>query len=787
MQRKTVTMLVALLMLSAIPLNVSADENDDIPTNAASTGVHDSLVAALAHADLVATLQGDGPFTVFAPTDDAFAAAGIDLTTFDTDEENATLSDILLYHVYSGAVNAADVTDGLTVTMVNGDEASFTVTNGTVMIGDATVTTADVTSSNGIIHVIDTVLMPPADVAPQGEICYNIVTHMIVPGSDATECESYMYLENYEMNGQNVTGCYNSVTHQVTNVSQAICEGYMWTPAVDIAMTAMATGIHSSLVAALSKADLVTTLQGDGPFTVFAPTDQAFTDAGIDLDSFTTDEEIAALADILLYHVYSGAVNAADVTDGLTVTMVNGDDASFTVTADAVMVGDATVTLADVPASNGVIHVIDTVLMPPADLVNDIPTIASGTGVHTALVAALSKADLVTTLQGVGPFTVFAPTDQAFTDAGIDLDAFTTDEDIAVLADILLYHVYSVPVMADMVTDGMVVTMVNGDDASFTVSTDGTVMIGDATVTAADVIASNGVIHVIDKVLMPPVELVDIPSIAVGTGVHDSLVAALTKANLVTTLQGDGPFTVFAPTDQAFTDAGIDLDSFTTDEEIATLADILLFHVYSGAVNAADVTDGLTVTMVNGDDASFTVSDGTVMVGDATVTIADVMASNGVVHVIDKVLMPPADVITCDVTIGISSDGYAFSPASVTIQVNQTVCWQWTDAEMAHNVKEVDGMKSTTYVTDGITSGAPGVNVDFSHTFTEDTVFYYVCEPHMSLDMFGKVTVGDGGIVAPVVSDDKEEENTPGFLGVTMILATLGAVLYSRSNRDEEL
>ena len=692
----------------------------------------------------------------------------------------------MLYHVYSGAVNAADVTDGLTVTMVNGDEASFTVTNGTVMIGDATVTTADVASSNGIIHVIDTVLMPPADVAPQGEICYNIVTHMIVPGSGATECESYMYLENYEMNGQNVTGCYNSVTHQVTNVSQAICEGYMWTPAVDIAMTAMATGIHSSLVAALSKADLVTTLQGDGPFTVFAPTDQAFTDAGIDLDSFTTDEEIAALADILLYHVYSGAVNAADVTDGLTVTMVNGDDVSFTVTADAVMVGAATVTLADVPASNGVIHVIDTVLMPPADLVNDIPTIASGTGVHTALVAALSKADLVTTLQGDGPFTVFAPTDQAFTDAGIDLDSFTTDEEIAALADILLYHVYSGAVNAADVTDGLTVTMVNGDDASFTV-TDGTVMVGDATVTAADVIASNGVIHVIDTVLMPPVELVDIPSIAVGTGVHDSLVAALTKADLVSTLQGDGPFTVFAPTDQAFTDAGIDLDSFTTDEEIATLADILLFHVYSGAVNAADVTDGLTVTMVNGDDASFTVADGTVMVGDATVTTADVMASNGVVHVIDKVLMPPADVITCDVTIGISSDGYAFSPASVTIQVNQTVCWQWNDAEMAHNVKEVDGMKSTTYVTDGITSGAPEVNVDFSHTFTEDTVFYYVCEPHMSLDMFGKVTVGDGGIVAPVVSDDKEEENTPGFLGVTMILATLGAVLYSRSNRDEEL
>ena len=315
MQIKTVSMLVALLLLSALPLNVAADENDDIPTNAMSTGVHDSLVAALTHADLVTTLQGDGPFTVFAPTDDAFTAAGIDLSTFDTDEENATLVDILLYHVYSGAVNAADVTDGLTVTMVNGDEASFTVTNGTVMVGDATVTTADVASSNGIIHVIDKVLMPPEGII--NEICYNTVTHTIVPGSDATECESYMYLEDYEMNGQNVTGCYNSVTHKVSNVSQAICEGYMWAPAVDIAMTAMATGIHSSLVAALTKADLVTTLQGDGPFTVFAPTDQAFTDAGIDLDSFTTDEEIATLADILLFHVYSGAVNAADVKKGI--------------------------------------------------------------------------------------------------------------------------------------------------------------------------------------------------------------------------------------------------------------------------------------------------------------------------------------------------------------------------------------------------------------------------------------------------------------------------------------
>ena len=749
MQRKTVSLLVALLMLSAVPLNASADENDDIPTNASSTGVHDSLVAALAHADLVTTLQGDGPFTVFAPTDDAFAAAGIDLTTFDTDEENATLTDILLYHVYSGAVNAADVTDGLTVTMLNGDEASFTVTDDAVMIGDATVTTADVQSSNGVIHVIDKVLMPPADL-------------------------------------------------------------------VDIPTVASDTGIHTALVAALSKADLVTTLQGVGPFTVFAPTDQAFTDAGIDLDAFTTDEDIAVLADILLYHVYSGPVMADMVTDGMVVTMVNGDDASFTVSTDgSVMIGDATVTSADVMASNGVIHVIDKVLMPPTEVDPDIPTVASGTGVHTALVAAVVQAGLLETLQGDGPFTLFAPTDDAFVDAGIDLSDFETEEGLATLTDILLYHVALGAVTSDMLSDGMVVNMVNEDGVTFTINSDG-VMVNDATVTMADVAASNGVIHVIDKVLMPPpageicynmnthtivagatqsecgaymyvedyemngesitgcyngvthavsdvsqeicesymwTPAVNIVNTASGTTIHNSFVAAITQAGLFTTLNGNDEYTVFAPTDEAFAAAGIDLDALDTPEGKEILANILLYHVVPGKIMSTDLADGQSnVTTANGDTLLIYVSDVLgVMVGDglAMVTLADVPASNGVIHVIDKVLMPPADQVeqnetssdNCDLTIGISSDGYAFSPASVTIDVGQTVCWKWTNESMAHNVKQVDEMKSDTFVDGGISSGEAAKTVDFQMTFTDDTTFYYACEPHVSVDMFGKITV----------------------------------------------
>ena len=188
-------------------------------------------------------------------------------------------------------------------------------------------------------------------------------------------------------------------------------------------------------------------------------------------------------------------------------------------------------------------------------------------------------------------------------------------------------------------------------------------------------------------------ETKDIPDNAAATGVHESLVAALSHANLTETLGGDGPFTVFAPTDAAFAAAGIDLASFDTDEENATLVDILTYHVYAGSVESSAVTDGLTVTMLNGDDATFTVADGAVSIGDATVTLADVPVSNGVIHVIDKVLMPPADEPSipegCDYVIGIDDTGLAYDNIDLAIEVGQTVCWIWDGESMAHNVAEI--------------------------------------------------------------------------------------------------
>jgi uncharacterized surface protein with fasciclin (FAS1) repeats len=391
-------------------------------------------------------------------------------------------------------------------------------------------------------------------------------------------------------------------------------------------------------------------------------------------------------------------------------------------------------------------------------------------------------------LQADGPFTVFAPTDDAFAAAGIDLSTFDTEEENATLADILLYHVVSGEVTASAVTDGMNAEALNGDDLSFTV-TDGVVMVNDATVTSADVMASNGVIHVIDKVLMPPADLGDIPTVAQGTGIHTSLVAAVTQADLVATLQGDGPFTVFAPTDDAFAAAGIDLEALDTDEGKAALTDILLYHVVAGEVPSSAVTDGLVAAAVNGDDLSFTVGD-SVMVNDATVVLADVPASNGVIHVIDKVLMPPADEPVlpdgCDYVVGVDDSGYAYDAPDLAIDVGQTVCWIWEDESMAHNVAQIANEGDTTRMLGGKYSGMSMTSVDYRVTFDKDQTFLYICEPHATMDMVGKVVVGTGVMeVVDEPDDDTESNSVPGFTAGLSGMALAAAVIMFGGRKSE--
>ena len=614
-----------------------------------------NLVSALLAADelegvdLVGVLGGEGPFTVFAPTNEAFIALlesldGYDsLEDFDTDEERELLVKILTYHVVAGvAAQSGDLSDGQAITTFQGEDVTVSL-NGGVFIGDATdadaeVVTPDVLASNGVVHVINKVLIPQE----------------VLDALSGTEPEE---------------------------------EGTL----VDLVIETEALSI---LEAAVIKAGLAETLSSEGPFTVFAPTDDAFLalldilgDDYNSLDDFDTEEEIALLTDILLYHVLAAEVLAADLAAGSVPTALAGSNLHIIESGETFVIGDATdinahITGTDFTASNGVAHTINKVLLPPSALeflatlnLKTIVELAVETDDLSLLVDALILADagLVEALSGEGPFTVFAPTNEAFIhllealgDDYHSLADFDTEEEIELLIKVLTYHV--VPNTAAFSTDlinGQSIPTLQGESVEVNL-TNGTVHILDAThdnasVVIPDVEASNGVVHVIDKVLLPQEVLdllaPDVPNIvelAVSVDDLSLLVEALVQADagLVEVLSGEGPFTVFAPTNAAFHDLLNALGSeyhsiqdFDTPEEKALLAEVLTYHVAAGAaIRSTDLYNHQEIVTVQGESLFAIINHG-VDIRDKTNTDANVIgadneASNGIVHIIDKVLIP---------------------------------------------------------------------------------------------------------------------------------------------------
>ncbi len=551
---------------SEAPTPIAAGDPNIVDVAVAS-GDFSTLVSALQAAGLVSTLQGDGPFTVFAPSDDAFASlpdGALDALLADPE----LLTRVLLYHVVPGRVLASEVVGLSSATTVNGADVTITSGGGTVMIDDATVIATDIEGTNGVIHVIDDVLFP--------EVVFDII------------------------------------------------------------QTAQDAGGFGTLLAALDAADLTDFLGGDGPFTVFAPTDDAFAA----LPAHTIEALLAdtdRLTDILTYHVVAGAVTSDVVVTLPSAETLNGASVEITVEGGSVMVDGASVTVVDIEATNGIIHVIDAVLLPePLPTVVDI---ATGSDDFTTLVAALSAADLVGTLQGDGPFTVFAPTNAAFEalPSGV-VDDLLADVDL--LTRVLTYHV-----TPDLVTSTEVVGLstaptLNGKDIAVSVD-GGSVMLDDATVIATDIAAVNGIVHVIDEVLLPEI-VFDIVQTAEDAGSFQTLLAALEVADLTGVLEGDGPFTVFAPTDDAFAALPeADLAALLADP--ASLADVLLYHVIADEVTSAEVVGLTSATMANGDDVAISVAGSTVFVNHASVVAVDIAARNGVIHVLDKVILPPPD------------------------------------------------------------------------------------------------------------------------------------------------
>jgi transforming growth factor-beta-induced protein len=278
---------------------------------------------------------------------------------------------------------------------------------------------------------------------------------------------------------------------------------------------------------------------------------------------------------------------------------------------------------------------------PIVEASNTIVDIAAGNPDFSTLVAAVSAAGLVDALSGEGPFTVFAPPNEAFAKLPEGtLESLLLPENKQALTDILLYHVVSGSVLAaDVVNLSQAETLL-GKNVNIKVDM-GSVMINEANVVATDIIADNGVIHVIDSVILIPADLADIVDTAVADGRFTTLAAALGAAELIETLKGGGPFTVFAPTDDAFAllPEGT-VESLLLPENKQQLIDILLYHVVAGKVMAEDVVTLTEAETVLGQNVSIKVEDGKVFINDAEVIVTDIVTSNGVIHVIDTVLLP---------------------------------------------------------------------------------------------------------------------------------------------------
>ncbi|TPN81272.1 fasciclin domain-containing protein [Aquimarina algicola] len=527
--------------------------NKTIVELAVEDGRFTTLVGALQAADLVGALNGEGPFTVFAPTDDAFAA-------LETIPEGETLKEILLYHVASGRLNTSSLLEQELIETLQGENVKVSLNSENEIVINDTVKllSANIGGSNGVIQVIDAVLIPPS-----------------------------------------------------------------FRPLQSIVDTAIATPELSTLVSALQAADLVGALSGEGPFTVFAPTNTAF-------EALEAIPEGDALKEVLLYHVASGKFTAADLLEKQTVTTLQG--AEVTIEKDeegnVLLNGSIKVMTADIEATNGIIHLITGVLLPPAEIQSIVDT-AIATPELSTLVGALQAADLVGALSGEGPFTVFAPTNTAF-------EALEAIPEGDALKEVLLYHVASGKFTAADLLEKQTVTTLQGAEVTIEKDEEENVLLnGSIKVMTADIEATNGIIHVITGVLLPPMAQ-NIVDIAVATPELSTLVGALQSAELVDALNGEGPFTVFAPTNAAF-------EALETIPSGEALKQVLLYHVVSGKFTAQELLREHTVTTLQGDRVTIQRNfRGQVILNRRIkVELADIEASNGIVHVIKNVLIPP--------------------------------------------------------------------------------------------------------------------------------------------------
>lgn len=575
---------VALLLVSLLSLSLlsaCSDDDDNTPVTP-DPEPETTLVDVAAGDDRFSTLVG---IVQDLGLDEALAndeltvfaptnAAFEKISEVIPDLTNEDLEQIVTYHLIAGTVLSSDLNAQQDVEMVQGEVSLIQASAAGVLInGFANVVEADIEADNGVIHAIDEVLLPTEfRVALQGPSLVEVAEQ---------------------------------------------------------------SGNFETLVGLAEDTGFTTTLQFLGPYTAFAPTDEAFENLFAVVDPATlTPEQIGF---ILSYHVLTGEILSSDLAAEQSVPTAGEEPIYITSGDDGVVVnGTSNVTTADVTEpTNGVIHIVDQVLLPNAfntvaGVVSknyDLATLLSVVAERPAILDVLNDA--------ASSLTVFAPDNEAFDVALSAFPDLTADQ----ITEILTYHVLAAEVLSGDLEAAQTVETLS-EEPIYVTAEAGTVTINNsATVTTADLSGNNGVVHVIDGVLLPN-KFQNIVQIASKNYDLSTLVSLVAGADLVPTLEGDGPFTVFAPTNAAFEAVSETLDTLTEEQ----VAEVLTYHVAALEALAGDLSDGMEVETVQGESITVNIdADGNVTLnGSVNVVTVNLQGTNGVIHVIDGVLLPPS-------------------------------------------------------------------------------------------------------------------------------------------------
>lgn len=371
-------------------------------------------------------------------------------------------------------------------------------------------------------------------------------------------------------------------------------------------------------------------LQGDGPFTLLVPTNDALKKVPASrMQQLREDSD--GLLNLVLNHVLTGRMTMQEIAGQASVYTGLNYPVTVSTQNGMLLVGKAAITDSGLTAANGTLLVADAALLPPQTIYETL----RNDGRFKTLVKALDDTGLADALKARGSFTIFAPTDDAFA----KLPASTLDvlkKDTARLKSVLQFHIVQGVLKQEDLGKLTGITTMMGKPLSLAMQDD-VLLVNSAQVVQGDQLTTNGLIHVVDRVLFPPQNLYE----TIQTDPRlTTLLKAVDTAGLQETLKARGPFTLFAPSEEAF--AALppgELNRLLLNPAI--LRNTLLYHIINGRQLAADLTPLKSVTTQQGALITITVKDGKLYYADAEIIFTDIAAENGVIHIINKVILTP--------------------------------------------------------------------------------------------------------------------------------------------------